>query len=1109
MKLSWWKIAALSAASAVALPAQVLYGTLVGSVTDSTESAVPGASIKVVNVGTSREFLITANESGGFLVSTIPAGTYEISVTAQGFQSFSEKGIVVTANNTVRVNVQLKVGALSETVSVSANAVTLQTDSADVRAEIRSKELSDVPVPFTRNYQNLLITVPGMSPPANAHSVPANPSRSLQVNANGTNSQSANFRVDGATTGHPWLPHIAGYVPSLDAIETVNITSNSFDAEQGYAGGAAVNVQIKSGTNDLHGSAFEYHANQHLKARPYFLPSNQDKEKRVINQFGGTIGGPIIKNKLFYFAAFEATLDRQGAFAIGAVPTALMKRGDFSESTRLIYDPLTGDFDGGNRTPFANKTLPTSRVSPAARKLADLTPNPNLGAPGIIANNFFVSGPFAFDRKTFDSKVTYNATSKLNVNGRVSLLDWDCDDPPFLGTLGGGGIGRCSYDGLSFGKTLSMTFSGVYTVSPRLVVDAYAGYTLYDSRVEPIRMDENLGTDLLGLPGTNDKSNPLLGGWPAFAVGGFRTLGRNNTNAPWYYRSPQSQYVVNAAYSRGTHNVRFGYDSMLVALNGNEPAGIPGAFNFASGITGLRGATNDSFNSYASFLLGLPASISKTVSWKEATARTFGQSLYFRDKWQVKRDLTLSFGLRWDYWGMPTRRDRGMEIYDFSNNTLKLCGVGNLPKDCGVISMSKRMFAPRLGIAYRLTDKLVIRSGYGIAWDPVNIARNPLHSYPILTAFTLPGANGFQPSSRLEDGIPPLSPPNEGNGIIPMPATVGLELFDPKFRRAYVQSYNLMLQRELSGGWVAEAGYVANGSRHQQNRWNTNHGFIGGGQASRVLVARFNRTADTNFMSDAGGFTSSYHSLQSTLTRRFSGGYMAKFTYTWSKAIGPNGNGTGVDGYSIHNPLYFPLVKALQSYDRAHMFTATFAAELPFGAGKRWANAGMGRHLFGGWQVNGLLAGYTGPPFSVNADGTSLNAPGNAQRADQIKQSVTINGSRDVWFDPFAFAPVNDARFGTAGFNILRAPGLLNFDTSLFREFRAGERFKVQFRAEVFNVTNTPHFGGPGANVNSMQFNADGTLRSLNGFGEIRGVQNTGREGVDERMFRFALRFSF
>src|SRR6185436_15109228 len=269
-----------------------------------------------------------------------------------------------------------------------------------------SQEMVNLPVPLGRNYQQLFRTLPGFAPPANAHSVPTNPSRALAFNVNGSSRSSNNTRIDGASSTVIQLPHIVAYVPALESIETVNVVSNSFDAEQGLAGGAAISVQTKSGTNELHGAGFEYNSIQAMKAKPFFLPVGQNKPKLVYNQFGGALGGPIKKDKLFYFVAYEGTTDREAASRFGTVPTAAIKAGDMSASTRLIYDPDTGDFQGNNRTPFADNRVPASRISAVSQKLADLTPLPNL--PGI-SNNYFLAAPFLFDRHTYNGKVDYRA----------------------------------------------------------------------------------------------------------------------------------------------------------------------------------------------------------------------------------------------------------------------------------------------------------------------------------------------------------------------------------------------------------------------------------------------------------------------------------------------------------------------------------------------------------------------------------------------------------------------------------------------------------------------------------------------------------------------------
>ena len=1078
--------------------AQILFGSIVGNVTDASGGAVPKAQVKVVNSSTGQQWELATSGEGTYAATTLPPGNYTVSITAPGFKSATRKGVDVAATSTVRANFDLQVGQVSESIEVSAQAATLKTDTMDVRSEIAASDLQNVPVPVTRNFQTLLVGVPGMAPPRDAHSISANPSRSLQLNANGTTAQSTAIRIDGATAWNSWLPHVGGYVPALEAIQMVTVQSSSYDADLGYAGGAAVNVQIKSGTNELHGSGFEYHNNQHLKARPYFLSPTQGKNKRIMNQFGGTLGGPIVRNRVFFFGSYEGTLDRQSSFQTVVVPTVAMKTGNLSGSNLPIFDPLTGIVNGSGRTAFPGNIIPANRISPIIRKIVDLTPNPNYLNTNTLSTNFFGNGAFIYDRHVIDTKITAQVTDKLNLNGRVSYLKWNFDNPALYGPLGGTGMeSRGSYDGVGLGDTLTMTYSAAYTLSPTVVIDGYVGYTVIDNKVENTRLDEKLGTEFLGIPGTNGPSRNY-GGWPGFAVAGFPTYGRAQNNSPWGLRLPQAQYVSSVSWVKGKHNFRFGWDALWVGMDGNEPSGYPGGFTFNREVTGTPGTAVNDYNAYASFLLGLPNSMERRTREVTGYTRTWAHSLYARDKWDVTNRLTLSLGVRWDYFGVPKRLDgQGLEIYDFATNRLKLCGVGSQPTNCG-FEMSKGYFAPRLGIAFRPTDKMVIRAGYGIAWDPVNIGRNPLQTYPMVSINNFPAANNYQFVSPIAAGLPAVPAPNLGDGIVIPPGTVSLELADPNFKRSFIHSYNFMIERDLGLGWTIEAGYVGNRQLNLQNRWNANYGFIGGGNPGRALNQRFGRVADTNFFSNVGGFRSYYDSLQSTFQRRLSAGLMLRFNYTWSKSLGPRGNENGVDGYTNNNPEYFHLIaKVLRSFDHTHTFNTMATYELPFGAGKRWANQGFVGKLAGGWQVNSMLTMYTGAPFSVTSSAGSLNAPGNGQTADLINPNVRIIGTRDLWFDPTAYAPVTTARFGTGGWEQLRGPGLINADLSIYRGFKVGERFALQFRAEAFNVSNTPHFGNPRSDISSTQP------------GLITGVQNTGREGIDERMFRFGLRLNF
>jgi len=1093
--------------------AQLLYGSIVGNVKDPNGAAVAGATVTITHRETNQTRETATDDSGVYSFPTIQTGSYEVKVTAQGFKVFAKTGVTVTVNNLTRVDVTLEIGGVAETVLVTAETAQLQTDRAEVRAELTTKVLQDLPVPPGRNYQGLFKVLPGFSLPSNAHSIPSNPSRAMTFNVNGASHGSNNVRIDGASQYNIWLPHVTAYVPALESIDTVNIVSNSFDVDQGLAGGAAVNVQIKSGTNDLHGSMFEFHNDNSLKARNVFVPTNP---KAVFNQFGGTIGGPIKKDKLFYFASYEGTTDRQTATRRLTVPTPAMKRGDFSASTRLVYDPLTGNPDGTGRTPFPGNIIPPMRFDSIALKIINLIPDPTF--PNLLTNNYLATGPFSFTRHTLDTKVNWNASKKFTMFGRFSVLDYSMINPESFGQLGGPEISSYGGNpGKGYGNTYSVTVAGTYSFNPNLIVDANFGWTRMDTNVEQSRLDEKIGLDFLGIPGTNGPRR-FEGGWPRFSIDGFSPLGIANNFMPYFRTDPQWQYTANANWLKGSHNIRFGIDFSFQHLNhaqpefyGNsEPA--QGGFVFGGGPTALRGGdAPNQFNSFATFLLGLPTQVGRMLQVPDIyTTRTRNYSLYIGDRWQVNPKLTLSYGTRWEYFPIPTRADRGLERYDLINNKMLVCGVGSIPRDCGV-KVSKDDFAPRFGVAFRATESFVIRGGYGITNDPYNLARLLRTNNPVLVSLTVTPPHSFAFVSRLRDGIPPIPVPNIGNGIIDMPLNYNANTLLDEFKRGYIQSWNIMLQKKLWWGFTAQAGYVATRQIRQLGFLDLNAGKPGGGQASAPLTQKFGRTADTRVVGPIGN--SHYDSLQVLIERRFAQGYNFQLAYTWSKNIGiccsPNSDGNP----AIQAPEFYHLNKAVLGIDIPNNLQISSIVELPFGKGKRWLGDNkFGSILLGGWQLNAIFSAMDGPPFTVTSSGASLNAPRNAQRADQVKSEVKYlgrTGPGESWFDPFAFAPVTQPRFGTAGFNILRGPGYVNLDLGIFREFRMSEKWRLQFRVESFNFTNTPHFSNPGTNVSSMTVNPDGTIRSLGGYTEITSTRGTGREGIDERQFRFGLRLSF
>ena len=549
--------------------AQVLYGSLVGNVTDSTGAAVPGATVTIEQAETKLTRELVADAAGAYHFTAVPSGTYTVTVTMNGFRTFSRKDVPVTLNSVARVDAKLDVGQLAETVSVSAESPILQTDRAEVRAELKSRELTELPVPIGRNYQQLFKTLPGFTPPADAHSIPSNPSRALVFNVNGSSDSSNNTRIDGVSTTNVWLPHVAAYVPALESLETVNVVTNSFDAEQGLAGGSAINVQIKSGTNQLKGSAFEYYTNEQMRELNYFAPANATKGDWAYHQYGATLGGPILRNKLFYFGSYESTRDKQNATRTISVPSAALRRGDLSGSVNPIYDPATGTATGTGRTPFAGNIIPQDRIDPIAAKIIGLMPMPNVAGAGET-DNYFAAAPFEFNRWTLDTKVNWNATSKLNIFGRYSHLDfWTFNEAVYGDTLQGVPIAGGN-PGTGQGYTANFSAGGTYVLSPSLVADAHFGYVRMYTDVAHTDIGQNKGQWLLGIPGLNG-SRAFEGGMPVFDFDTFQDIGITELYMPYTRNDDQYQTVVNVNWMKGKHNVRAGTDIYFQALNHLQP----------------------------------------------------------------------------------------------------------------------------------------------------------------------------------------------------------------------------------------------------------------------------------------------------------------------------------------------------------------------------------------------------------------------------------------------------------------------------------------------------------------------------------------------------------
>jgi len=1069
-------------------------------VTDPSGAAVPGAKVSAVNAETGFSREVASNERGAYSFTDLQAGRYNVNVSSASFAGFTQQGLLVSNNAVVRVDVQLQLSTSTEKVNVTAAGAVLQTDRSDVRTELNRKQFEDLPT-GQRNYQSLFKLVPGFTPPRGQNSLVANPQEDLVAEVNGTTKSTNNTRIDGANNTHVWLPQHSAYVPPIESIDMVNVVTNSMDAEQGLAGGAAISVTIKSGTNDLHAVAFEYNTDSSLQARNVFY-ANPNLPKNIQNQYGGTVGGPIVRNKLFYFISDEETNRRTNVSRLVTVPTDVQKAGDLSSSGTTIYDPSTGVANGTGRTPFPNNVIPVGRQSRVAQMLNSWLPEPTNSA---LSSNYFATGNSKLDRNSLDAKLNWNKSDKFTMFGRFSILNFTTWSPTPFDKASGGAIDTSQQAGPGEGRFISTAIGANYIVSPTFLLDGNVAFTRLAPGTYPIQFGQNIGLDVLKLPGTNGPTK-FESGIPEFQVSGYETVGNPGSATPYFWHDNEWQYNTNATWIKGRHNVRFGLDISRQDMNhltAEQGAGPRGTFQFTGGVTALNGgpATNQ-FNAFAAYMLGLPSTVGKTVPVDApVTTRMRADGFYVRDQWQATRSLTVTFGVRYEIYPVPTRDHRGLERYDVTQNKVLIGGIGSVPMDMGV-SVSHKQFSPRAGIAYRPTSKWVIRTGYGMNTDPYSLARPFRTNYPVLVDQNYVAANSYAFVGRTEDGIPVIPIPTLGNGIIDVPGGVSAKALDRNFRRGYVESFNFTVQRELPGGFAAQAGYVGTRGIRQQVSQELNWAPIGTGNTGRVLNQQFGRVASTLLQAPFG--TANYNSLQTHLSRRFANGLHAQVTYTFSKAIALADEADSTLAFAI--PSAFGRDRSVTGYDRTHNLQAAFIAELPFGERKHWAQTGIPKRILGGWQVNGAFSAYSGNPFTVTASGVSLNAPTETQTADQILPHPAIRGGTgpgQSYFDPAAFAAVTAVRYGTSGLNILRGPGVANFDLGLFRQFTVTEKIKLQFRAEAFNATNTPHFNNPGTNVSNVIRNSDGGISKLNGYTEITSAQ------ADQRQLRLGLRLSF
>jgi hypothetical protein len=1065
-----WAVLLVAGSLAGTANAQVLYGSVVGDVTDPQGAVLPGVSVKLTNTGTGLTLDAVTDESGSYVFRNLPPGTYDIALTHSGFKEMRQSGIIVTAGNPKRMDVSLQIGAAQDTVSVTADAATLRTEKADLSTEINSIQVTSLPLNQYRNYQTLLNLVPGATPVQFQNAEIDTPGRSLRTWVNGVQPNSNTTRVDGAVTINVWLPHHAGYIQPVETIETVNIATNNFDADTGMAGGAAQTVVTKSGTNEFHGSGFLFFNGDKLNANSFINNANglvRPPQNKYI--YGGTLGGPIMKDKLFFFGSYENFRDRRTSNVTYTVPTDKMRSGDFSEvaaaySAFRLYNPATGGAGGVGRDQFANFQIPSALISPIAKSVLNIYPKVN-STRDINANqlldDYVQQRQVKVDRGNYDSKITWQRTREHSIWGKFSMLRADVIDNFSLGFDEGSTGDTKVYVG-SIGHT--------WTLSPTLLIDGNFGYNRQDQVVTGPDFGKNFGIDL-GIPGTNDAQDIRASGLPTFENG--YTIGTTPNWMPLFRK--EINYSFSSAITKvfPKHEVRAGVDIIKLELNHRQAEfgnyGLKGGFSFSGTITGAPSYTALQWNQFAAFLLGRASFYSKDVQTEDMTGREWQNAVYLRDRWRVTPNLTLSLGVRIENYPLMSRANSGIERLDYSTYTVLLGGRGDVPKDVD-LKLQKWYLAPRVGAAYRIGDKSVIRGGWGRTINPLPWSRPLRGSFPYDITFNNT-ADQFNTVTTLASGIPAVTVPNISSGRVKLPANVFMRSPNFDFEafpgagkgldRAVIQQYNIAFEHKMPWDIITEVAYVGTRTDGGYADLNINYGVPGGGNASR----RFFSVAGTTAINDWGARTRSrYNSLQVAINRPYSNGLLLKGAYTLSKAKNM-ADEDGWVGLTWNTPLKFEDNFALAGFDRTHIFQMGFVYNLPF---LKDAQNFSGKVL-GGWQLNGIYAIYSGTPFSIGGTNNALDCQGCGSIFINVNGDPKPVGrvgaySTETYYDKSLFsqpAGTSVQGFGSSARNQFRRPRVWNLDLSLFKQFRITERIQPEFRIEGVNIFNHVNWGAP------------------------------------------------
>ncbi len=1045
----------------VASEARAQTGSIYGTITDPSGAAVTGASVTVQSVQTNQIRTGTTNHEGDYTFSLLSVGSYNVSVEAVGFKPHQRAGLVLQIEERLRVDLRLELGQVTESVVIDTQATQIDTASSTLGKVVEEQRIVDLPL-NGRNFLQLGLLQPGVSPPvpnidvvgSGLNSAPGGTSVNFAVNGMRINSN--NHLLDGVNNVEP-MSGAAMLVPSADALQEFRILTNSYSAEYGRSGGSIVTVVTKSGTNRFGGSLYEFLRNDVFDARNFFAP---DVPALKQNQFGGTFGGPIIKDRTFFFGSYEGFRQRKGIATSTIVPSLRVRQGDFSQEAVKPIDPQTGQR-------FPNDIIPPQRIDPIARNLLALYPQPNQGS-----NIFAYSPTGSNDRDQFMVRVDHALiTGKNTLTGRYLL-----DEGTFLRPKGAttSPTGVVEVPGFAFADTSrfqNFMLSDTHIFSPTVINELRLSYAR--ANVENGAPINPLDPTSVGFVYPQPASVAVI---PQILVFGNSSLGYTLFNSR---RSEFYEIVENVAINRGRHSLKFGVDIRNSRIFGLFPSLSFGSFQFNGTFTG---------SPLGDLVLGRAFVFSQVGGREDKKLSQTAAYLYFQDNFRVNRRLTLNLGLRYELVPGFTERDNLFATFvpGVQSIVAPTLPRGILrPGDPGIprtlFPTEKDNIAPRVGLAWDPygDGKTSVRAGYGIFYDESALVQQ----------FTVQQPPDFQPffvalfPTSLADpynGNSPFTPPIK----FPLPLSPGFTvgLLNSDFKLGYVQHWNLTIQRQLLPSLALELAYVGNKGTNLPGDFDPNQAIWRPGATNAAANVRSRRPYNPigQLFLASSIFNSNYHGMQATVTQRLNRGLSFQVAYTWSKAI--DDTSKPLSFFRIPGQVLRPqdsrnlaAERGLSAFDSRHRFVVSYIYELPFFN----QSPGLPATVLGGWRVSGITTLQSGNPFSaIDTADPSLTGTPQMSRPDVLRNPNLPSSQRtpERWFDTGAFSRfvASAARptlnFGTAGRNILTADGIVNFDIGLSKEVRLSELRRFEFRWEIFNLFNHANFGIPVSDFNSPNF---------------------------------------